>query len=293
MRRVFVSGAFDQAGSRQLRFLQEAARLGPLTLVIRPNAAIARTASMSTAERVYYFEALRYVDEVVVASGSAGSRGSDPDRLPIDAEGEAAIWVVFAARDGVESVGPASANAESADATNAAKRSWCLSRGLELREIPASALAGFPYAAPPLSAPRVPGRKRVVVTGCYDWLHTGHLRFFEEASVFGELNVVIGSDANVRLLKGEGHPLFSQAERSYVVGSFRNVERCLISSGTGWLDAEPEIEALGAEVYIVNEDGDQPEKRLYCERKGLEYIVLKRSPKEGLPRRSSTDLRGF
>ena len=24
------------------------------------------------------------------------------------------------------------------------------------------------------------GRKKVIVTGCYDWLHTGHVRFFEE-----------------------------------------------------------------------------------------------------------------
>ncbi len=131
------------------------------------------------------------------------------------------------------------------------------------------------------------------MTGCYDWLHTGHLRFFEEASAYGELNVVIGSDANVRLLKGEGHPLFSEFERSYVVGAFKRVARCLVSSGTGWLDAEPEIAALGAERYIVNEDGDKPEKRRYCEEIGIEYIVLARTPKEGLPRRSSTDLRGY
>lgn len=133
----------------------------------------------------------------------------------------------------------------------------------------------------------------MIVTGCYDWLHTGHIRFFEEASEHGELNVVIGSDKNVRLLKGEGHPLFSEAERSYVVGSFKNVERCLVSSGSGWLDAEPEIKALKAERYVVNEDGDKPEKREYCKDNGIEYIVLKRVPKEGLPRRSSTDLRGF
>jgi cytidyltransferase-like protein len=139
----------------------------------------------------------------------------------------------------------------------------------------------------------VPGRKRVIATGCYDWLHTGHLRFFEEASEYGELNVVIGSDANVRLLKGEGHPLFSQEERRFVVGSFKAVARCLVSTGSGWLDAEPEIRALEAERYVVNEDGDKPEKRRYCEEQGIEYIVLKRTPKEGLPRRSSTDLRGY
>jgi hypothetical protein len=43
----------------------------------------------------------------------------------------------------------------------------------------------------------------------------------------------------------------------------------------------------------VNEDGDRPEKRQYCEAHGIEYRVLKRLPKPGLPRRQSRELRGF
>jgi cytidyltransferase-like protein len=163
----------------------------------------------------------------------------------------------------------------------------------ELFDLSGADLSGFPYDAPPLDAPRPAGTKRVVVTGCYDYFHTGHLRFFEEASEYGELNVIIGSDANVRLLKGEGHPLFPESERRFVVGSCRHVARCLVSSGSGWLDAEPEIRALKADRYVVNEDGDKSEKRAFCEANGIEYVVLKRIPKAGLPRRSSTDLRGY
>jgi cytidyltransferase-like protein len=286
VRRVFVQGAFDEAGSRQLRFLQEAARLGPVTLLLWPDQAIAGLRGsgpkMGLAERIYYFQALSYVDRV-----AAAPEGLDPDCLPGDAAAEPALWAVGCATGGVaDTQGPRS------EAASAAKAAWCAARGIGLCEIPEAALAGFPYEAPPPGG-RPQGVKRVIVTGCYDWLHTGHLRFFEEASQFGELNVVIGSDANVRLLKGEGHPLFSQAERGYVVGSFRPVARCLVASGSGWLDAEPEIRALGIDRYVVNEDGDKAEKRRYCEENGIEYIVLKRTPKEGLPRRSSTDLRGF
>jgi hypothetical protein len=43
----------------------------------------------------------------------------------------------------------------------------------------------------------------------------------------------------------------------------------------------------------VNEDGDKGGKREYCQQRGIEYLVLKRVPAEGLPKRSSTDLRGF
>jgi cytidyltransferase-like protein len=284
MKRVFVSGAFDDTRSPLIRFLEEAASSGPLTLTLWPDSAIEKALGeppkMSLAERLYYFGGLRFVERVVAGPGDL-----DPDGLAA-ADGSVRpeagdVWAVCAAL------------CPEAERANGKKTAWCRSRGMELLDVPASALAGFPYAPPPYGAPVKDGRKRVVATGCYDWLHTGHLRFFEEASEYGELTVVIGSDANVSLLKGAGHPLYGELERRYVVASFKDVARCLVSSGTGWLDAEPEIRALKADRYVVNEDGDKPEKRAFCEANGIEYIVLKRVPKEGLPRRSSTDLRGY
>ena len=135
--------------------------------------------------------------------------------------------------------------------------------------------------------------KKVVVTGCFDWLHSGHVRFFEEASQFGDLYVIVGHDENVRLLKGENHPMHSQEERCYMVGSIRFVQHAMVSSGSGWMDAEPEIEELQPDIFLVNEDGDKPEKRRFCQEHGLEYRVLSRAPADGLPARTSTDLRGF
>ena len=135
----------------------------------------------------------------------------------------------------------------------------------ELRAFGDRDLEGFPEI--PVSSPD-PSRRRVVVTGCFDWLHSGHVRFFEEVSGHGELYVVVGHDANVRLLKGEGHPRFSQDHRRYMAGSVRHVHRALVSSGSGWMDAEPEIAAIGAQVYAVNEDGDKPEKREFCRAHG-------------------------
>ena len=76
--------------------------------------------------------------------------------------------------------------------------------------------------------------------------------------------------------------------RRYMAGSIRYVQQAFISTGHGWLDAEPEIERIQPDIYAVNEDGDQPEKREYCEAHGIEYRVLKRLPKEGLPTRQST-----
>ena len=43
--------------------------------------------------------------------------------------------------------------------------------------------------------------KKVLVSGCYDLLHSGHIAFFKEAAGYGDLYVSVGSDENIRLLK--------------------------------------------------------------------------------------------
>jgi cytidyltransferase-like protein len=144
-------------------------------------------------------------------------------------------------------------------------------------------LTGFPLVR--LDDPKgQPSRKKILVTGRYDWFHSGRVRFFEGVSGLGDLYVVVGSDANVRLLKGDGHPMFSQDERRYMVQSVRYVKQALISTGQGWMDAEPEIAMIKPDMYAVNEDGDKPEKHEFCQAHGIQYVVLKRTPKEGLAR---------
>ena len=78
-----------------------------------------------------------------------------------------------------------------------------------------------------------------------------------------------------------------------MVASIRYVTQALLSSGNGWMDAEPEIALIKPDMYAVNEDGDKVEKKAFCEAHDIEYVVLQRLPKEGIPKRESTALRGF
>ncbi len=55
-------------------------------------------------------------------------------------------------------------------------------------------------------------KKKVLVSGCFDLLHPGHVTFFKEASGYGELYVAVGTDENVKLLKGK-EPYLAQDER--------------------------------------------------------------------------------
>ena len=87
---------------------------------------------------------------------------------------------------------------------NAAREKFCRENKFSYRVFTAENLRGFPEPPP---SPPSPGKKKVLVTGSYDWFHSGHVRFLEEVSGYGDLYVVVGHDANIRLLKGAGHPL--------------------------------------------------------------------------------------
>ena len=272
MKSVAVSGSFSQIESQMARFLQEAARLGHLNVLLWSDDVVrwitGAKPSFPQAERQYFLESLTYVDQVVLVEGDFSE-----DQLPLVDGLDLQFWVVREKED------------------SPAKWAFARSQGMDYQVIRQDSLQGYPITPEVEDMPS--NRKKVLVTGCYDWFHSGHVRFFEETSALGDLYVIVGHDDNIRLLKGEGHPMFPEEQRRYMVASIRFVKQALISSGNGWMDAEPEIELIKPDIYAVNEDGDKPEKRQFCEEYGLEYVVLKRTPAAGLPKRTSTDLRGF
>jgi cytidyltransferase-like protein len=268
---VYVSGSFDDLRFKDYRFLEEAAKLGPVHAFLWSDetchAATGKAPKFPQAEREYSLQAVRYISSLTLLTGT-----TDPDCLPSAAV--SGVWAVPGLTD------------------NHNKHAWARRAGLGYRVIPENILAVAPLVP---AAPENPqsARKKVVVTGCFDWFHSGHIRFFEEVSELGDLYVVVGNDANLCLLKGPGHPLFPAVERRYIAGAIRYVKEALISTGNGWMDAEPEFLKIKPDIYAVNEDGDKPEKAEFCKKYGITYRVLKRLPKEGLPRRQSTALRGF
>lgn len=275
MNTVVVTGSFDDLRSHHVRFLEEASKLGHVHVMLWADEVVrayeGKPPKFPAAERRYFLQAIRYVSTVTLVN-----EATDPNTIPDVANRQPERWIVSESDD------------------NPQRRAFCAAHGIAYHVVHAGDLKGFPIhktgSGGTLGASP---RKKVIVTGCFDWLHSGHVRFFEELSELGDLYVAVGHDRNVRLLKGEGHPMFGQEERRYMVQSIRYVTQALITSGTGWMDAAPEIERIKPDIYAVNEDGDKPEKRAFCKEHGLDYVVLKRRPKEGLPRRESTHLRGF
>ena len=131
---------------------------------------------------------------------------------------------------------------------------------------------------------------KVFVSGCFDVLHSGHVRFFEEASQYGDLYVSIGSDKTVLELKNRP-TLYNEQERLYMVSSLKFVHRAFVASGSGKLDFENEIRQIKPDIFFVNEDGHSDEKQKFIESLGIRYVVSKRQTKENLPIRSTTSIR--
>lgn len=272
-KKIAVCASFDDLRSPHVRFLEEAAKLGEVHALLWSDdmvrAMTGKDPKFPEAERFYLTQAIRYVEAVRLVKHDLSL-----DALPLLEEIRPDAWAVDEPHD------------------TPAKRAFCDSHHLAYHVVSSRSSAGYPKAELAITPP-TPGSKKVIVTGCYDWFHSGHVRFFEEVSEYGDLYVTVGNDKTIGVLKGADHPLFKEDERRYLCGSIRYVHQALISTGMGWLDAAPEIERIKPDIYAVNEDGDRLEKREFCAECGIQYLVLKRTPKEGLTRRSSTSLRGF
>jgi cytidyltransferase-like protein len=269
---VVISGAFDDLRPADFRFFEETAKLDYCTALLWSDDAIVKITGkppkFPQEERVYLLESIRYIHKVIVCNDA------NPDAIPESIGFKPDIWAVDEQND------------------NAQKKAFCAANNLEYQVLKNELLNQFPQCESLISNMKS-SHKKVIVTGCYDWFHSGHVRFFEEASQYGDLYVSLGSDKTICAYKGKGHPMIPQDQRAFICRSIRFVKQAFIASGSGWLDAEPEMYQLKPDFYVVNEDGDRPEKRDFCKVNAIEYVILKRLPKPGLPRRQSTTLRGF
>lgn len=132
--------------------------------------------------------------------------------------------------------------------------------------------------------------RTVFVSGCFDMLHSGHVRFLEEAASYGDLYVGIGSDETIKELKGR-YPVNTQAERKYMLDALKHVKASFINRGCGMMDFLEEMKQLRPDVFVVNDEGNTSSKQKLCQELGVDYIVLRRLPRENLPARSTTSLR--
>lgn len=70
--------------------------------------------------------------------------------------------------------------------------------------------------------------KKVLVGGCFDLIHIGHIYFLEEAKKLGsELVVLLESDETIKKIKGEHRPIHTQEERKKMLLAIRFVNKVI------------------------------------------------------------------
>ena len=149
-----------------------------------------------------------------------------------------------------------------------------VSHGVMTRLVPAHELEalGSEYAAA--------GKRLVLTNGCFDLLHTGHVRYLEEARRCGDaLLVAVNSDDSVRELKGPSRPVNSELDRAEVLAALRCIDHVTIFTGKRVTEVirllKPAVYAKGGDYTPETLD---PGEKAALDEVGAEIRILQLVP---------------
>ncbi|MFP5363188.1 MAG: D-glycero-beta-D-manno-heptose 1-phosphate adenylyltransferase [Thermoleophilia bacterium] len=99
---------------------------------------------------------------------------------------------------------------------------------------------------------RARGGVVVATGGCFDLLHTGHVRTLEAARGLGDcLVVLLNSDSSVKRLKGAGRPLVGEQDRAAVLSALRCVDAVVVFSEDTPIAA---LERIRPDIWVKGGD---------------------------------------
>ena len=122
---------------------------------------------------------------------------------------------------------------------------------------------------------------KVLVGGCFDLLHYGHVRFLEETKKLGDFLVVaLESDENVRRVKGESRPIHTQQQRKEMLEALSCVNEVIsllpMNSHQEYYDlvikVHPQI------IAITEGDPLENNKREQAAKIGAQLVVIPKIP---------------
>ena len=100
-------------------------------------------------------------------------------------------------------------------------------------------------------------KKIVFTNGCFDTIHPGHMKVFEEAKKKGDILIVgVNSDKSIKTIKGPKRPILNQKARTYIVSSFESVDYVTLFNEATPLrlikEIKPEIIVKGGDWQMNN-----------------------------------------
>lgn len=135
----------------------------------------------------------------------------------------------------------------------------------------------------------------VFVSGCYDLLHAGHIRFFRDARALGDELTVCFASAEVLWAHKERWGSLPDEHKFAILSSLSMVDRVVIGEGSKLgLDFEDHFLRLRPDILAVTRDDRYGDiKRELCTRIGAEYRVLDKTPPINTPVSTSQLIRSI
>ena len=119
--------------------------------------------------------------------------------------------------------------------------------------------------------------KKVLVGGCFDLLHYGHVSFLKQAKSHGDyLVVALESDENVRRMKGEGRPIHTQHQRKELLEALTVVDKVItlppMSSDREYMDL---VQGIKPQILAITEgDPITERKRQQGKLSGAQLVII-------------------
>lgn len=123
--------------------------------------------------------------------------------------------------------------------------------------------------------------KKVLVGGCFDFIHIGHIYFLEEAKKLGDrLVVLLESDETIRRLKGKHRPIHTQRQRKKMLLAIKYVDEVIsippLKTDKEYFDV---IQNLHPDIIAFTEgDPILTKKMKQAELIGARAVVIPRIP---------------
>lgn len=114
------------------------------------------------------------------------------------------------------------------------------------------------------------GQRIVLVGGCFDILHQGHIKFLKKARAAGDILIIaLESDEKVRQLKGEARPINSQHVRANILSNLPMVDYCIaLPYLEKDLDYKVLVKTIGPDIIAVA----KPDKLLSLKKKYADMV---------------------
>ncbi|MBI4066749.1 adenylyltransferase/cytidyltransferase family protein [Candidatus Gottesmanbacteria bacterium] len=120
-------------------------------------------------------------------------------------------------------------------------------------------------------------RKKVMVGGCFDIIHFGHIRFLQAAKKLGDVLIIaLESDGNVKRLKGPKRPFHDQEQRASILAELRSVDFVLkLPTMSEHSQYQEMIENISADIIATTEgDVHWDKKKEQAEKIGAKFEII-------------------